>query len=99
MGYPVILMIDNVHHHNRYRIAAADMVRYFNDDNLPDELKYQLGILYAKGQVESGSYPVRDFNGNKRYVINVSQDTYHRLRGDKRDTRREGQSQSKKDSV
>jgi hypothetical protein len=98
MGYPVILMIEDVHHMNRYRVAAADMVRYFNDDNLPDELKCQLGMLYARGQGESGSYPVRDFMGNKRYIINVSEDTYHQLRGAKRDARGKGQSQSKKDS-
>jgi hypothetical protein len=84
---PVILQIQS---DDRYLVAAADMLRYYNDRNLPDELKYKLGLLYAQGgevSQSAGAYRAHDFNGTPRYIIHVTNETYQQLRGVKRDTR------------
>lgn len=82
---PVILQIQS---DNRYLVAAADMLRYYNDRNLPDELKYKLGLLYAQGGVRSeNAYRSHDFGGYPRYIVHVTNETYQQLRGVKRDTR------------
>ena len=85
--FPVILQLSEF---GGYRVAAAEMLRYFNDQNLPDELKYKLGLLYAQGGETSEpakAYRAHDFGGMPRYIIHVTNETYQQLRGVKRDTR------------
>ena len=85
--FPVILQLSEF---GGYRVAAAEMLRYFNDQNLPDELKYKLGLLYAQGGETSESakaYRTHDFGGTPRYIIHVTNETYQQLRGVKRDAR------------